>query len=44
MAVVIESLVKSMEPLNTIKKWVLQYQYHGEGGLIKKYTNEAIPV
>ncbi|KMY49856.1 IS3 family transposase [Peribacillus loiseleuriae] len=24
---------------NTIKKWVLQYRYHGEEGFIKNYTN-----
>jgi transposase len=24
---------------STIKKWVLQYQYHGEEGLVKNYTN-----
>lgn len=27
---------------NTIKKWVLQYQYHGEEGLVKTYTNYTI--
>jgi transposase len=27
---------------NTIKKWVLQYQYNGEEGLIKSYTNYTV--
>jgi len=27
---------------NTIKKWVLQYQYHGVEGLIKNYTNYTV--
>jgi len=27
---------------STIKKWVLQYQYHGGKGLIKSYTNYTV--
>ncbi|MFZ7946326.1 helix-turn-helix domain-containing protein [Neobacillus sp. 19] len=27
---------------NTIKKWVLQYQYHGEEGLTKSYTSYTV--
>lgn len=27
---------------NLIKKWVLQYQYNGEEGLIKSYTNYTV--
>ncbi len=27
---------------SSIEKWVLQYQYHGEEGLIKNYTNYTV--
>ena len=40
---VISPSVKYMEfSHNLIKKWVLQYQYNGEEGLIKSYTNYTV--